>query len=96
MSQKVFKIRVIDIIVIVALIGLGAIIYCQQKEIKGLWLSLKTEMKNNSALRLENDLRNRGIIGDGELLDGEYKPYSLKQMEDFERWVAEKQTAENQ
>ncbi|MDO4871923.1 MAG: hypothetical protein Q4A27_00615 [bacterium] len=45
--------------------------------------------------KLENDLRNRGII-DKELLGAnEYKPYSLEQMSEFKAWAeAQKSQAE--
>lgn len=43
-----------------------------------------------TALELMIDLQNRGITGD-KLLEGhQFKPYSNKQMEEFQKYVQEK------
>jgi hypothetical protein len=77
---------------ICAILMLFYIIHTQQMQLEGAFRSLGWQV--NYSQRLEIDLRNRGIINQ-ELLDyTEYKPYSLEQMEEFQKWVKENQTAE--
>lgn len=71
-----------SIISILLSVFLIFVVYKQRKQIE---FNLEL-LKNHRDVYLENDLRNRGII-QGELLQGETKPYSLEQMEEFKKWA---------
>ncbi len=87
-QSKIIKGLVLVNVVLVALVGvLFMQIYSLQRQIDGMFTSLKSGGFNAAAL--EVDLRNRGII-DGKLLTGgERKPYSLEQMNEFKKWAEE-------
>lgn len=78
---------VVNVVLVALVVVLFMQIYSLQKQIEGVFVSLKSDGFN--AARLEVDLRNRGII-DGKLLtDGKRKPYSLEQMNEFKKWAEE-------
>lgn len=85
--QKINKFSIaLNIISIIAILALFSITLSLQKQIDGAFDSIK----NHRDVYLESDLRHRGII-DGELIgEGNYKPYSLEQMEQFQNWVKNK------
>ncbi len=79
---------IISTIFTVIILILCSVIYSLKKQIDGAFDSIGTAaMKANS---LESDLRNRGIIN-GELIinSKNSKPYSLEQMQEFQKYVNE-------
>ena len=76
---------IISTIFTVIILILCGIIYSLQKQIDGAFDSIgAAAIKANS---LESDLRNRGIIN-GELITNSEnsKPYSLEQMQEFQKY----------
>ena len=79
---------IISTIFTVIILILCGVIYSLKKQIDGAFDSIgAAAIKANS---LESDLRNRGIIN-GELITNSEnsKPYSLEQMQEFQKYVNE-------
>lgn len=79
---------IISTIFTVIILILCSVIYSLKKQIDGAFDSIRTAaMKANS---LESDLRNRGIINGELIINSENsKPYSLEQMQEFQKYVNE-------
>ena len=79
---------IISTIFTVIILILCSVIYSLQKQIDGAFDSIGTAaIKANS---LESDLRNRGIINGELIINSENsKPYSLEQMQEFQKYVNE-------
>ena len=79
---------IISTIFTVIILILCSVIYSLKKQIDGAFDSIGTAaMKANS---LESDLRNRGIINGELIINSENsKPYSLEQMQEFQKYINE-------
>jgi hypothetical protein len=79
---------IISTIFTVIILILCSVIYSLKKQIDGAFDSIRTAaIKANS---LESDLRNRGIINGELIINSENsKPYSLEQMQEFQKYVNE-------
>lgn len=79
---------IISTIFTVIILILCSVIYSLKKQIDGAFDSIGTvAIKANS---LESDLRNRGIINGELIVNSENsKPYSLEQMQEFQKYVNE-------
>ena len=79
---------IISTIFTVIILILCSMIYSLKKQIDGAFNSIGTAaMKANS---LESDLRNRGIINGELIINSENsKPYSLEQMQEFQKYINE-------
>lgn len=79
---------IISTIFTVIILILCSVIYSLKKQIDGAFDSIGTAAtKANS---LESDLRNRGIINGELIINSENsKPYSLEQMQEFQKYINE-------
>lgn len=77
-----FILNIIEIVVIIALCFFICILFSTTQ------YNINANNTNQSdILKLENDLRKRGII-DGQV-DNNAKPYSIEQMDNFKKYIEE-------
>lgn len=51
--------------------------------------------ESTKLINLENYLRNRGLV-DGRTDEADVKPYSIQEMEEFQKWYNERQQENNE
>lgn len=89
-SKQIRTLQVISASLIITVIILSVLSYRRQfiqfDMIKGAYERIYTNDVKIS--NMENYFRNKGLV-DGELDSRDVKPYSLQEMEDFQKWYDE-------